>query len=172
MKRPSGFTVLELLGELLLSSVLFVVGFPAYQSLLRTNRMVAMTNEFVSMLHFTRMEAVTRGRKVTLCKSADGQHCAAAGGFEQGWLIFEDADGNARHEPSEAILRQVRLPDYDMELKGNVTVSDAITYSPAGAAVRTSGAFQAGTLELCLAPEARRIIISRGGRIRVEPGSC
>jgi type IV fimbrial biogenesis protein FimT len=172
MKKLSGLTILELLGVVALGSILFAVAVPSFTWMLRTNRLAAATNDLVGMLHYSRMEAVTRGRKVTLCKSSDGEQCANEGGFQQGWLVFVDENGNASHEADEEILRHVRLEDVGMTLQGNATVRDAITYSPAGAAVRTSGAFQAGTLVMCMAPEARRIILSRGGRVRIEADSC
>jgi len=172
MKKLSGLTILELLGTVALASILFSVAIPSFTWMIRTNRLAAATNDLVGMLHFSRMEAVTRGRKVTLCKSADGIQCASEGGFQQGWLVFVDENGNASHEAGEEILRHISLQDMGMTLQGNATVRDAITYSPSGAAVRTSGAFQAGTLVLCMAPDARKIILSRGGRIRIEADSC
>lgn len=172
MKKLSGLTILELLAVVALGSILFAVAVPSFTWMIRTNRLAAATNDLVGMLHYSRMEAVTRGRKVTLCKSSDGLQCASEGGFQQGWLVFVDENGNASHEADEEILRHVSLEDVGMSLQGNATVRDAITYSPAGAAVRTSGAFQAGTLVVCMAPEARRIILSRGGRVRIEADSC
>lgn len=169
--KQSGATLLELMVVLAIAAILLTVGIPSFASLARSSRLSAATNEFLASLHLARAEAIKRGRRAVMCPSATGTSCAD-GGWHQGWLLFHDANNNARVDAGEeTILAQQALPA-GLRLTGNVTVSKYISYAPGGATRLVSGAFQAGTLTVCnetASPvAANRIIISSTGRPRTS----
>lgn len=171
MHRFRGFTLLDLLVTLAVASLLLVLAVPAFSSLVRHGRLVAITNDLFSALYLARSEAVRRGTPVALCKSADQESCTAEGGYDQGWIVFEDSDGNAQREPDEPII-QVRHLISRASITGNLPVARYVSYSPLGATRASSGALQMGTLTVCSVPDARKIVISRTGRPRVERTEC
>ena len=76
-------------------------------------------------------------------------------------------------DPGEAILRVYSgYGDTATTLVGNRMVDSYISYTAQGTSETIHGAFQAGTLTLCHAPEQRRIVINSLGRVRTEPGAC
>ncbi|HYW92090.1 MAG TPA: GspH/FimT family pseudopilin [Gammaproteobacteria bacterium] len=178
-RRSGGITLLELIITLAITGVLLAVAVPLARRAMRNARMTATSNRFLHALHLARSEALRRGVRVTLCKSGDGARCADRGGWDQGWLVFRDANADASPDSSNAILLvSPSLPRAVMT--GNRPVRSYVSYAPDGATRRLSGAFQAGTLTLCdrrALARNRRIVISRTGRPRVAvssgaPGSC
>lgn len=168
--RQGGFTLGELLVTLAVASVLLVGGVPGFTALQRESRLTTVTNEFVTALHLARSEAVKRGRRVTLCASADGLACGSAKGYSDGWLVFEDRDADGSRSPGEPILRAYQDPG--VLITGNQPVRDYVAYISLGTTRSVSGALQMGTITLCVPPSARLLVIASTGRPRVERGAC
>jgi type IV fimbrial biogenesis protein FimT len=168
--KQAGMTLLELMIVLAVSAILLGIGIPSFASLAHTSRLSSATNEMVSSLHLTRSEAIKRSSRVVMCTSATGTSCAASGGWDQGWVVFHDANNNASVDAGETvILAQPALPQ-GYRMKGDSKVSRYISYSSSGGTKHISGAFQAGALTLCnesgSSDTARKIIISSTGRAR------
>lgn len=69
MSRPkgsAGFTLIELLVTITLVAILAAIAVPSFSTLVRSNRVQALSEEFYSLLQYARTEAVTRGQGVTL----------------------------------------------------------------------------------------------------------
>ena len=169
--KQSGATLLELMVVLAIAAILLLAGVPGFASLAHSSRLSSATNEMVSSLHLARSEAIKRNSRVVVCTSATGNFCAASGGWDQGWMVFHDANNNASVDAGESvILAQPALPQ-GYRMKGDSKVSRYISYSSSGGTKHVSGAFQAGALTLCNASgssdAARKIIISSTGRARI-----
>jgi type IV fimbrial biogenesis protein FimT len=167
-----GFTLIELLVVLAVVSVLAGIAVPSFRALRNSMRLTSASNDLFASLLLARSEAVKRNGRVVLCTSRDGVSCAAAGGWEQGWLVFHDPDNNGQHDGSEVILQRAQALSSGLRLGGNMNVSRYISYTPAGVAKLVSGAFQAGTITMCNASTepgaARQIVLSAAGRPRVQ----
>jgi type IV fimbrial biogenesis protein FimT len=96
--------------------------------------------------------------------------CSGSGGWEQGWIIFHDANNNAALDAGEALLMSEPALPGRLRLTGNAQLASDLSYTPSGSASLVSGAFQAGTLTMCVDSEApmaaRQIVISATGRPR------
>jgi type IV fimbrial biogenesis protein FimT len=172
MNRRGGFTLIELIVTLAIAAIVLTVGIPSFRELLRENRLATQANEFLAALALTRSEALKRGVRVTLCKSADGASCTANGGYEQGWVVFVDPNNNATVDTGEVILRVYGALPGGFTLTGNTNVRSYVSYAAGGMSQLISGAFQAGTLTLCAAPKARSIAINSTGRARIAVATC
>jgi type IV fimbrial biogenesis protein FimT len=170
--KQSGATLLELIVAMGVAAVLLTLAVPAFSEVMVSSKLTTLANSFLSNLYLARSEAIKRNSRAVLCKSADGLACSDSGGWQQGWILFHDANNNAALDASEAvILTQSALPSGFM-LTGNTPVSEYISYSPTGGAKLTSGALQFGTLTLCSnsssSGNARHIVISSTGRPRIQ----
>lgn len=172
MRMEAGLTLVELLVTLAVLGVLLGIGVPAFGGLMQESRLTAATNRFVGALHATRSEAVRRNLRVTLCKSADSAQCAETGGWQQGWIIFVDTDATGTRSADDPILAVGgSIPD-GVAIAGNSPVEHYISYVGLGSTRRANGSLQMGTITLCAGDSARRIVISRTGRARVELAQC
>lgn len=165
-----GVTLIELLVVLALVAVFQTLAAPALSGVANSMRITAAVNTFFSSIHLARSEAIKRNVRVVLCKSATGDACASTGGWEQGWIVFHDANNNASLDAGEVLLLREQALPYPVRLAGNSQVASYVSYTPMGSTSLTSGAFQAGTLTICpqsaTRVEARKIVISSAGRPR------
>lgn len=170
--RMAGFTLTELLVVIAISAILATSIAPFALSVVDEIRIRGYTNQFMSDLALARSEAIKRNSRVTLCKSENGVGCASSGGWQQGWIIFHDQNGNGTADAGEPVIRQMSALAQGFNLTGNMPVSRYITYAATGTTQLTSGAFQAGTVTICRASSsavnARIIVINSAGRPRTR----
>lgn len=175
--RAAGATLPELLVTVAIAAALTALAAPALTGMVESQKRLSAVHAFVASLQLARSEAIKRNARAVLCKSADGASCSASGGWEQGWIVFQDRNNNAAFDAGEAlVLRRGPLPA-GMRLSGNQPVARYVSYSAIGTPKLTSGAFQAGTFTLCAAQgaggaQARQIILSRTGNARIYPGAA
>jgi type IV fimbrial biogenesis protein FimT len=169
-RRSRGFTLTEALVVMAIAAILIGIGTPAMTATLRSVKLSSATNDLIGSLLLARSEAVKRKGRVVLCKSADGVACTQGGGWDQGWIVFHDANNNAAHDPGEAIIQRTEALGADMRVTGNASVARYVSYAPSGTTNLWNGGFQAGTITVCghAASEARQIVLSSSGRPRVQ----
>ena len=171
-KASRGFTLIELLIVIAVLAVLVGVGVPSLKSMVRSVELSSASNDLLAGFLMARSEAIKRHSRVVICKSSDGVVCAASGGWEQGWLVFHDANNNGMREEGEAIMQRQQALSGNLRVTGNLTVARYISYAPNGATKLVGGGFQAGTITLCNhsadSGPARQIILSSAGRPRVQ----
>jgi type IV fimbrial biogenesis protein FimT len=169
--RETGVTLFELLITLSIVVILLTVAVPGFQQLISSNRMTAVTNEFVATLSFSRSEAIKRSTRVGVCRSVNGASCAGSGSWDQGWIIFVDGGTVGVVDGSDTILRIHTALSSGSTLIGNTNVASYISYVANGFSSTATGAMQAGTIEVCnpipTTTEGRDIVISASGRVRV-----
>lgn len=167
-----GFTLIEILVVLVVLATLQTLAVPALSSVLDSARLGSATQSFFHHLQLTRSEAIKRNARVVMCKSDGGSNCTRTGGWEQGWIVFHDANNNAMVDAGESILQREQALASSVRLTGNTFVESYVSYTPLGQTSLTSGAFQAGTLTVCRASEvrsqAKQIVISSTGRVRTQ----
>lgn len=181
MKSVRGFTLIELIIVMVIVGILLTIGVPTLESTLKRNRVVSATNELVSALNVARSEAIKLGQKVTLCKSTDGSSCNTTSGWEDGWIIFSDANGNRALGGSDSLLRVMNsLGDDKLVITGkdenDVAIND-LTYTSRGLPKKANGELRSGIFSVCIYDkgnnviESRAVVLSPAGRVRTTDSS-
>jgi type IV fimbrial biogenesis protein FimT len=161
-ERSGGFTLVEVITVIAIASILAAVGIPNLYNATRSTRISAQANEFVGTLNYARSEAVKRGQRVTVCKSANGTSCATTGNWDQGWIVFVDANNNNTRETTEELLRVRDSLDGDSTLIGTTNTATYVSFLSNG------GATELGTVALRNQAKGVDIFLIRSGRVRTE----
>ena len=166
----AGFTLIELLVVVVLVAIVQSLAAPALSGMANSMRLTTAVNSLFSSLLLARSEAIKRNSRAVVCKSATGDTCNTTGGWEQGWIVFHDANNNAALDAGEVILSREQALPHPMRFTGNGPVASYVSYTAMGATKYPSGAFQAGTLTVCTkswtSVAAREIKINISGRPR------
>lgn len=161
-----GITLVELITTLAVVGISLAVVVPGWSALAERSRVTTTVNSLVASLRLARSTAVTRRQRVTLCPSDDGARCSGdPHGWQRGYLVFRDDDGNRTRATGEPLLRVTQaLPD-GIALH-STSGRPAISFTPDGAAWATNTTFS-----ICTAarPNANRAVVLYGsGRARVD----
>jgi type IV fimbrial biogenesis protein FimT len=158
-----GFTLVELMVTVAVAAVVLALAVPSFQTTLRNHRLTTYANEFIAALNLARTEAIRRGQRVVLCKSANGSSCQTGGNnWEIGWIAFVDLDRNGNNEntrqATEPILRVWPALPAGFTLRPNNNFGNYLRYGPDGSANNI------GTFALCYhnnRVDAKAIVITR-----------
>jgi type IV fimbrial biogenesis protein FimT len=167
-----GATLVELVVVLLVAALTLAQAAPALARWVQDARAFGLVAMLLADLQWARSEAIRRGTPVVVCARA-GSVCGE-GGWEGGWLLFVDDNGNAQLDEGEHLLREAPALPPGWHWRGNQPVDRYVAYHALGQTRLVGGAFQAGTLTLCRQGDTpvkvRRIVINSQGRPRVEEG--
>ena len=114
-KRENGFTIYELMITVLIVGLVVALGLPSLGSVSRDNRIALTASELQNAFKIARSEAIRASNTITLCASdnamADDADCR--GDWQNGYIIFNDLDGNLVRAGADETLIQVQpaLPD-------------------------------------------------------------
>jgi len=171
MPRNSGFTLIELIVVMALAAILLTVGVPVFRDFIRGQRIITQTNELIGALNLARSEAIKRGVRVVICRTA-GADCAtdATGIWEKGWMIYADNNRNGARDASEPILRAGQQAGGKITIRTGGAFTRWIAYQPGGFSVGNTHLGN-GTFRICDSrgvDQARFVAINTAGRARIR----
>lgn len=169
-RKQAGVTLLELLITLSIAAILVTLTAPSFQDLIRRNRATTQSNELLTALNLARSEAVKRGRRVSVCSSANPMVatpvCSGSSNWATGWIVFVDTSTSDASVTVGQVLRVW-------------SASAGVTLTATAANVRFKGTGEAiDPLDFTLAPtgcagtQARAIDVNPIGRAAVTETAC
>ena len=136
MKIQRGFTVIELMIAVTLIAAMVVIAVPAFTSIVGTNESVSNSNTFLSALKLARSEATKRRLNVIVCASENQTNCTATNQWSDGWIVFQDTDGDGAFDSGETIITTYDLPA-GFSVTRAASGPDQILFSATGLATST-----------------------------------
>jgi type IV fimbrial biogenesis protein FimT len=130
-RTQQGFTLMELMVVLAIAGTILAIGAPSFNEFRRNNRLTGTSNEFLSALLSARTEAIKRQQPVSLCASDDsgGAAPSCSGGAYNGWIVFEDRNGNCTRDGGEVLLRAQAPIEAAVKTKTN---DSCVPFAPTG----------------------------------------
>jgi type IV fimbrial biogenesis protein FimT len=159
---------------LVIAAILVAIAAPSYREFMQDTRMSGDANEFLTMVNFARSEAIKRDARVTMCNSANGDACASAGGWEQGYVIYVDAGTIGTRDNGDTILRVHGPLTTRNALTGTTNVARFISFIGDGRSMLDDATAQAGNVDLCSSEgvgSGRRLELALG-RAQVSKITC
>ena len=164
LPRQAGFTLIELLVTLSVAAIVTTTAIPAMQKMVSANRQTSEINHFIAHLQYTRSEAVKRGQRAVMCRSADGTTCQQTDGWHQGWITFADKNANRERDDNEPLLQ------VDAGQDNNIVITSGqrrrVVYQANGRSPGTNA-----TYTFCdnrYPDNAKAVILSNSGRPRLS----
>ncbi len=171
MNKSPGYSLIELMSILAVISILLTVGLPLMNVFFEGNRMISNTNDLVAGLNIARSEAIKQQIRVTLCQSSDQASCTGTGQWEDGWIVFQDPNGNTNVDVGERILRlNAGASGNQVTIRSNeVTnlITNTVTFTSRGLPKALNGRSQSGTFRVC---DNRGLKVNADGSTTVARG--
>ncbi len=119
--RSGGFTLIEMVTTMSVLAVLLAVTSPGLASLTTANALSGLQSELTSAMVLARSEAIKRGTPVGVASLSPVRGAE----FDNGWVVFVDADGNGRYDTGETVIRQRAALSSDVRIatSGATTVT-------------------------------------------------
>ncbi len=143
IKNIDGYTLIEILVALIVSSVLVMAAAPSFQRLREGGLVTSMSNDLLADILWTRSEAVKLNSRVTLCHSSDAATCSGAD-WSAGWILFQDADNSGTFSGGDTLIGAREAPGNGLQIAGGTQVANYISYVPTGRSRDIAGNLLAG----------------------------
>lgn len=93
--KSQGFTLVELMIVLTVIAILMSVVVPGFRTMFANNHAATLSEDFASAISYARVEAVKRGKPVSLCRSSNGTGCDTTGDdWNIGYLIYLEGEAS------------------------------------------------------------------------------
>jgi type IV fimbrial biogenesis protein FimT len=134
-----GFSLLELMITITIMAILLVIAVPSFRDVIHRNQVSSASNAVLASMAYARAEAINRGQLVSMCPSATGTSCTAAGtAFEPGWLVYTYPAGTASANQayvassSSTILLRATGAQNGVSIQSSGLTSAVITFGQQG----------------------------------------
>ena len=171
-----GFTLIELLVSVSIMAILLAQAVPSMSKYIAISRLRQSANDLFDDLSVARSEALKRNSRVVICQAQDGKTCQSNGGWDHGWIIFQDVNNSGVRDSTEEIIKATIMSKPRVAISGNRNVMRYVSFTALGTTNTLGGGFQAGTFTLCLLSEreleSRQVVINSMGRPRIAKASA
>lgn len=169
--RPSGFTVIELLIVIAITSIATAFAVPAFLATIRANRLDSATTELRVALQLARSEAVKRATVVVV-------EPITPGSWVRGLRVYIDADrdlSTAYSSIADTVVRENALRRTGLTTGSGPPARVGFDAKGNNVALGATAGAQTpitSTIPLCAAPLGRRISINNAGLVGSVDAAC
>ncbi len=122
-RRMRGVTLIELMITVAILAVIVGLAAPTFDSIRLSSKLRSYRNELVAGALLARSEAIKRNSVVKLCvMNSDGDDCQNSTDWENGWLIFHDANDDDTLDVGETLIAVHPVATTGYKLDGSAAV--------------------------------------------------
>jgi type IV fimbrial biogenesis protein FimT len=136
MERQRGFTLIEVLVVILILGVLLGIATPNAVMFIQRSQAMGSVNEWISDINMARSEAIKRRTRVVVCARQDDSTCGSATDWNNGYLVFADADSDGVFDSGENLVKAVQAMGSQLtvavEASSTGTAINSMTFRPSG----------------------------------------
>lgn len=158
-----GFSLVELLFILTISSILLTLTLPVYRDLMLKLHLFVLSERVSSTLYYARSEAIRRQSVITLCKSKNAKSCS--GSWKDGWIVVLNKSITS-FEDGKLLRVYPALSHVDFLEWHGFRSDDYLLIYPNGSYS------QNGSFFICAQALSKKVVwlvkISQTGRIRID----
>jgi len=174
IQTSRGFTLLELMTAITVLGILLGLGVPAFNEIVRNNRVAAQANDLVLALNLTRSEATKRGMPVSICAASSAAQTACGDSDQDdwkfGWLVFSDRTGTAGViDADDELLQTSRIVSEGLHLTSDTGFA---RFAADGSLVEPVSATFTLQHVKCTGNNRREISVSSTGRANLAKEAC
>lgn len=172
MERQRGFTLIEVLVVILILGVLLGIATPNAVMFIQRSQAMGSVNEWISDINMARSEAIKRRTRVVVCARQDDSTCGSATDWNNGYLVFADADSDGTFDSGENLVKAVQAMGSQLNVS---VVAITTTNAVSGLAFRPSGGSPvASRATVCAESGApgKTISVSLSGQITTASITC
>lgn len=171
-----GFTLIELMITLVIAAIIMTIGVPSFITTIQNSRLTTQINDLAADISLARSEAIKRGVRVGLCRSANPSAATPTCGgsnntWSTGWLIYADDDASGAFVNANDTLIRIGQPaPTAVTVITNATANLDVQYN-------SDGTLNAGAIAVFTtcdsrgAGDGRQIQINTMGRPRLVKGA-
>lgn len=170
--HEDGFSLVELLVTICILAIAAGLGWPSFQSVIRSNRLSTANNELITTIAYARSEAMRSRNGAGVCASDDGVRCNGA--WQDGWMVWADEDGDGEKDSAETVLRYSKINGH-VEIDATTSTGNDLIFSFDGTGrVRDNGARTLTIRPIQCKPgmDERQITVLASGQTRGLRESC
>jgi len=159
-----GFTLLELVITMVVATILLITAVATFDGWQAKQRMNAALHALHQDLLAARSQAIMTGLHAVACPGSVIRGCTSDSDWSQGWLVFQDVDGDRSWGPTEPLLRS-------SQARKRVNIRSSRHRRSFRFYANGSAPGSNGSIWFCgsRGPEhANKIVVSNTGRIRRE----
>ncbi|PKG40838.1 GspH/FimT family pseudopilin [Psychromonas sp. Urea-02u-13] len=159
MHAVRGFTLLELIIVLIISTLLITIGIPGFQTLIQSNRLTSVGSSIQNNLLFARSQSVSYLNYVTVCPLESN---VCTNNWISGIDVFIDSDRDGSYDSGEVLLKS------GDKFNSNDTLAfptNSVTFTPDGHITGSSATFR-----YCTGAKRIGVSIAYSGRAKIVAG--
>jgi len=125
---------MEILIAMVIAAVLLSVAVPSLTSFIKNNRILAETNNFMTVIKTARTEAMTLRTTITVCRTSDNINCDGTG---DNFIAFTDANTADLVDGTDVIIQRTTIDTSLLTI--GYDGGNSIRFDSRGRAIGSSG---------------------------------
>jgi len=163
-RRTTGFTLIEVVAAMAIVAVALALAVPAFSDAMQRTRTQTTMYLLRADLAMARATAIMRRKAVVVCPRATGGGCRKDSRWNEGWIVFNDPDGNRRPDLGADMLRSEDAPATGDASFDVVSSRPFLRYQPDGRSANSNL-----TIHVCAGGNVSgQVIVNNSGRARTS----